>query len=234
MNKQDLSETEICDRYITPALYGAGIQQALGYATALQVPFVFSSNGDAFTFHDRGGTYSPVEQQLSLEAFPSPDELWLHYKQWQNLQTANESLLTSSYFIEIGGKEPRYYQQLAVNWTVEAIARGQKRCLLVMATGAGKTYTVFSIIWRLWKSKVAKRVLFLADRNVLVDQTIVNDFRPFGGVMKKLDRRLVDSNGRVDTSYEIYLGLYQAVIGSEGQEDIYAKFPHDFFDLIIG
>ncbi|MBD2058110.1 DEAD/DEAH box helicase family protein [Oculatella sp. FACHB-28] len=292
MSKQDLSEADICDRYITPAIYkadwkksqvrreygftdgqmivrgqmagrsgrkradyvlfyqpnqpiaiveakdnnhsvGAGIQQALSYATALQVPFVFSSNGDAFLLHDRSGTYSQVEQEISLDAFPSPDELWQRYKQWQDLQNANEDLLTSSYFIEIGGKEPRYYQQLAVNRTVEAIARGQKRCLLVMATGAGKTYTVFNIIWRLWKTKVARRVLFLADRNALVDQTIVNDFRPFGEVMTKLDRRLVDETGRINTSYEIYLGLYQAIIGHEERDNLYEKFDRDFFDLVV-
>jgi len=150
-----------------------------------------------------------------------------------DLQGVSEDLLTSAYFIEIGGKEPRYYQQLAVNRTVEAVARGQKRCLLVMATGTGKTFTVFNIIWRLWKTKVARRVLYLADRNILVDQTIVNDFRPFGGVMTKLDRRLVDETGRIDTSYEIYLGLYQALIGSEDREDLYTKFPRDFFDLVV-
>jgi type I restriction enzyme R subunit len=179
----------------------AGIQQALAYAETLQVPFVFSSNGDGFLFHDKSGTYAQVEQQLSLDAFPSPEELWQHYKQAQDLQAVNEDLLTSPYYVEIGGKEPRYYQQLAVNRTIEAIARGQKRCLLVMATGAGKTYTVFNIIWRLWKTKVVKRVLFLADRNALVDQTITNDFRPFGEVMTKLDRRLVDETGRINTSY---------------------------------
>ena len=293
MSKKDLSEADICDRYITPALYEAGwkksqirreygftdgqmivrgqiasrkarkradyllyypsnqpiavieakdnnhsvragIQQALGYAETLQVPFVFSSNGDGFLFHDKSGTYAQVEQQLSLNAFPSPEELWQHYKQGENLQAANEDLLTSPYFIEIGGKEPRYYQQLAVNRTIEAIARGQRRCLLVMATGAGKTYTVFNIIWRLWKTKVVKRVLFLADRNALVDQTITNDFRPFGEVMTKLDRRLVDNEtGRINTSYEIYLGLYQAIIGNEERDNLYEKFDRDFFDLVV-
>jgi type I restriction enzyme R subunit len=293
MNKKDLSEADICDRYITPALYEAGwkksqirreygftdgqmivrgqmagrgarkradyllyypsnqpiavieakdnnhsvragIQQALAYAEALQVPFVFSSNGDGFLFHDKSGTYAQVEQQLSLNAFPSPEELWQHYKQWQDLQSVNQDLLTSSYFVEIGGKEPRYYQQLAVNRTIEAIARGQKRCLLVMATGAGKTYTVFNIIWRLWKTKVVKRVLFLADRNALVDQTIINDFRPFGEVMTKLDRSLVDNEtGQITTSYQIYLGLYQAIIGNEERDNLYEKFDRDFFDLVV-
>jgi type I restriction enzyme R subunit len=212
----------------------AGIQQALAYAEALQVPFVFSSNGDGFLFHDKSGTYAQVEQQLSLNAFPSPEELWQHYKQAKDLQSVNQDLLTSSYFVEIGGKEPRYYQQLAVNRTIEAIARGQKRCLLVMATGAGKTYTVFNIIWRLWKTKVVKRVLFLADRNALVDQTIINDFRPFGEVMTKLDRSLVDNEtGQITTSYQIYLGLYQAIIGNEERDNLYEKFDRDFFDLVV-
>ncbi|MBD2314120.1 DEAD/DEAH box helicase family protein [Desertifilum sp. FACHB-1129] len=293
MSKKDLSEADICDRYITPALDAAGwkknqirreysftdgqmivrgqmagrgarkradyllyyslnqpiavieakdnhhsvragIQQALAYAEVLQVPFVFSSNGDAFLFHDRSGTYAQVEQQISLDAFPSPEELWQHYQQWQDLQTVNQELLTSPYYLEIGGKEPRYYQQLAVNRTIEAIARGQKRCLLVMATGAGKTYTVFNIIWRLWKTKVVRRVLFLADRNALVDQTITNDFRPFGEVMTKLDRRLVDhETGRINTSYQIYLGLYQAIIGNEERDNLYDKFDRDFFDLVV-
>jgi type I restriction enzyme R subunit len=293
MNKKDLSEADICDRYITPALHeagwkksqirreygftdgqmivrgqmagrgakkradyllyypanqpiavieakdnnhsvGAGIQQALAYAEALQVPFVFSSNGDGFLFHDKSGTYAQVEQQLSLNAFPSPEELWQHYKQAKDLQSVNQDLLTSSYFIEIGGKEPRYYQQLAVNRTIEAIARGQRRCLLVMATGAGKTYTVFNIIWRLWKTKVVKRVLFLADRNALVDQTSINDFRPFGEVMIKLDRSLVDNEtGEITTSYQIYLGLYQAIIGNEERDNLYEKFDRDFFDLVV-
>jgi len=292
MNKKDLSETDICDRYITPSLTDAGwkksqirreyyftdgqmivrgqmtgrgkrkfadyllfyqsnqpiaiieakdnnhsvragMQQALAYAEALDVPFVFSSNGDSFILHDRSGTYPQVEQEISLDAFPPPEELWVRYKQWQQLQGTSEELLSSSYFVEIGGKEPRYYQQLAVNRTIEAIARGQKRCLLVMATGAGKTYTVFNIIWRLWKTKVVKRVLFLADRNALIDQTYQNDFRPFGEVRTILNRKLVDETGRINTSYEIYLGLYQAIIGSEERDNLYEKFDRDFFDLVV-
>jgi type I restriction enzyme R subunit len=129
---------------------------------------------------------------------------------------------------------PRYYQQLAVNRSIEAIARGQKRVLLAMATGTGKTRTAFNIIWRLWKTGKAKRILFLADRNILVDQTMINDFKPFGSIMTKLNRSLVDrDNGKVDTSYEIYLALYQAIMGGEDLEPIYNKFPRDFFDLIV-
>jgi type I restriction enzyme R subunit len=212
---------------------GSGMQQALAYAEALDVPFVFSSNGDGFLMHDRTGTVGPTEQTLRLDEFPSPDTLWTHYRIWRGLDESDETLITSPNHAEAGGKEARYYQQLAINRTIEAIAKGQKRLLLVMATGTGKTYTAFNIIWRLWKNKTAKRVLFLADRNVLVDQAILNDFRPFGGAMEKLNRRLVDEQGRIDTSYEIYLGLYQAVMGTEEKEPIYDKFPRDFFDLIV-
>lgn len=213
---------------------GAGMQQGLAYSVALDVPFVFSSNGDAFLFHDKTGMSNPVEREISLDEFPSPDELWARYMAWKKLAPESETLITSPNHQEITGKEPRYYQQLAINRTIEAIAKGQRRALLVMATGTGKTFTAFNIIWRLWKSGQAKRVLFLADRNILVDQTMVNDFKPFGQVMTKLDRSLVDkNNGKVDTSYEIYLALYQAIMGGEDRESIYDKFPPDFFDLIV-
>jgi type I restriction enzyme R subunit len=213
---------------------GSGMQQALSYAGILDVPFVFSSNGDGFLFHDNSGTYPFVEKQLSLQEFPTPAELWRHYRQALGVPEAQEPLVASPNHSEAGGKTPRYYQQIAINRTIQAIARGDTRLLLAMATGTGKTYTAFNIIWRLWKSNEAKRVLFLADRNILVDQTIVNDFRPFGEAMTKLDRRLVDkASGRVDTSYEIYLALYQAIVGTEETEPIYDKFPRDFFDLIV-
>ena len=212
---------------------GSGMQQALAYAETLDVPFVFSSNGDGFLFHDRTGTFPAIEQALALDEFPAPGVLWAHYKLWRGLETADDALVTSPNHAETDGKEARYYQQLAINRTIEAVARGQNRLLLVMATGTGKTYTAFNIIWRLWKNKTAKRILFLADRNILVDQTILNDFRPFGGVMTKLTRALVDERGRVDTSYEVYLGLYQAIMGSEDKEPLYDKFPRDFFDLIV-
>lgn len=292
MNKKGLSEADICDRFITPAIadagwspnqwrrefgftdgriivrgklvargkrkradylifhrpnlpiavveakdnthsVGAGMQQALAYAEKLEVPFAFSSNGDGFVFHDRTGTFPIAERTVRLDEFPSPETLWTHYKLWKNLNSADETLIASPNYAEPGGKEPRYYQQLAINRTIEAIAKGQRRLLLVMATGTGKTYTAFNVIWRLWKHKTAKRVLFLADRNILVDQTIQNDFRPFGGVMKKLSRRLVDQQGRVDTSYEVYLGLYQAIMGTDDKEPVYDKFPRDFFDLVV-
>ncbi|WKZ82942.1 MAG: DEAD/DEAH box helicase family protein [Acidimicrobiia bacterium] len=212
---------------------GAGMQQGLAYGAALDVPFVFSSNGDGFLFHDRTGNAQPVEVNLSLDEFPSRDELWARYRAWRGLDDDTEPLVTSPNHSDASGKTPRYYQQLAINRTIEAIARGKKRVLLAMATGTGKTYTAFNIIWRLWKSGRVKRVLFLADRNILVDQTMVNDFKPFGEVMTKLTRKLVDSNGRVDTSYEIYLALYQAIIGGEDRDSIYDKFPKDFFDLVV-
>lgn len=165
---------------------GAGMQQALGYGEALDVPFVFSSNGDGFIFHDRTGKSETTETELSLDAFPSPAELWRRYRAWKGLDPGREEIILQNYYEDPGGKEVRYYQRIAINRTVEAIANGQNRLLLVMATSTGKTYTAFQIIWRLWKSKRKKRILFLADRNVLVDQTMVNDFRPFGSAMAKL------------------------------------------------
>jgi len=293
MNKKTLSESDICDRFISPALIksgweqnrwrreypftdgriivrgnliargkqkradyllfyksnipiaiieakdnthsiGAGMQQGLAYSNALDIPFVFSSNGDGFLFHDKTGNAEKIETTVSLDEFPSPDELWNRYKVWKKLEPANEELITSPSYQYKSEELPRYYQQLAVNRTIEAIARGQKRVLLAMATGTGKTRTAFNIIWRLWKTGKAKRILFLADRNILIDQTMINDFKPFGAVMTKLNRSLVDrDNGKVDTSYEIYLALYQAIMGGEDLEPIYNKFPKDFFDLIV-
>jgi type I restriction enzyme R subunit len=293
MNKKSLSESDICDRFISPALtrsgwdetqwrreyaftagriivrgelvargkkkradyllfyksnipiaiieakdnthsIGAGMQQGLAYSTALDIPFVFSSNGDGFLFHDKTGNADQIETILSLNEFPSPEELWNRYKDWKKIEPAGESLVTSPSYQYMSDEPTRYYQQLAVNRTLEAIARGDNRVLLAMATGTGKTRTAFNIIWRLWKTGKAKRILFLADRNILVDQTMINDFKPFGGIMTKLNRSLVDrDNGKVDTSYEIYLALYQAIMGGEDIEPIYNKFPPDFFDLIV-
>ena len=205
---------------------GDGMQQALDYAEMLNIPFVFSSNGDGFVFHDRTGTSTPREANLPLDAFPSPTDLWARYRTWKGLTPEAEEVVLQDYFDDGGGKTPRYYQANAVNAAIEAIAKGQDRILLVMATGTGKTYTAFQIIWRLWKAGRKKRILFLADRNVLVDQTMVNDFRPFGGTMTKLSRR-------IDTSYEVYLGLYQAITGPEEHEKIYREFSPGFFDLIV-
>src|SRR6266481_4420458 len=165
---------------------GDGMQQALDYATTLDIPFVFSSNGDGFVWHDRTGTNTQLETTRHLDQFPSPATLWASYRAWKGLAAAQEQIVLYPYHDDGSGKEPRYYQRNAINATVEAIAKGQNRILLVMATGTGKTYTAFQIIWRLWKAGVKKRILFLADRNVLIDQTMVNDFRPFGAAMAKL------------------------------------------------
>ena len=286
MDKRSLSERDICTKFITPALRGAGwdeisqlreevsftkgriivrgklvtrgkakradyilyfkpnipiavieakdnthsvgdgMQQALDYAKTLNIPFVFSSNGDGFVFHDRTGASTPHEADLPLDAFPSPADLWGRYRTWKGLTPEAEEIVLQDYFDDGSGKTPRYYQANAINAAIEAIAKGQDRILLVMATGTGKTYTAFQIIWRLWKARRKKRILFLADRNVLVDQTMANDFRPFGSTMTKL-------SGNIDPSYEVYLGLYQAITGPEERQKAYRKFSPAFFDLIV-
>ena len=228
---------------------GDGMQQALDYAETLSIPFVFSSNGDGFVFHDRTGTLPEVESTLTLEEFPSPARLWSIYREWKGLSPIQEEVVLQDYFDDGGSREPRYYQRIAINAATEAIAKGQDRVLLVMATGTGKTYTAFQIIWRLWKSGKKKRVLYLADRNVLIDQTMVNDFRPFKSAMAKLSTSsrtiegeddatqtiatALDRKRRVDTSYEIYLSLYQAITGPEERQKIFREFSPNFFDLIV-
>jgi type I restriction enzyme R subunit len=313
VNKKDLSESDICDKFIRPAMeaagwngmdqiyrefplragrvvvrgqksyrdkttvlradyalfhklniplavveakdnkqaIGAGMQQAINYAQLLDVPFSFSSNGDGFVFRDATMATGVLEQTISLEEFPSPTELWRRYCNWKGWTPEVERVAGFDYS---PSKTPRYYQLNAINRTVEAIAGGQGRVLLVMATGTGKTYTAFQIIWRLWKSGAKKRILFLADRNILIDQTMVNDFRPFKGAMAKLSPNAkgverADAQGsvsvedvdlavnkttkQVDKSYEIYLSLYQAVTGTEESSNIYKQFSPDFFDLIV-
>lgn len=164
-----------------------GMQQALCYADIMNVPSAFSSNGDAFASHNKvPGDGENIETQFPLEAFPSPNELWIRYKQYRGIETTDENKVIQPYYSDGSGKGPRYYQVEAINQTIEAVARGQKRILLVMATGTGKTYTTFQIIWRLWKAKIVKRILFLVDRNILADQTLINDFKPFGSVMTKI------------------------------------------------
>ncbi|MHA4812613.1 EcoAI/FtnUII family type I restriction enzme subunit R [Flavitalea flava] len=290
MNKKELSESDICDLYITPAIknagwdpfkqirrevtltpgpvivrgemsarnkkkkkfadyvlsrepgtriavieakdnnysVGHGIQQALGYAEILGVPSAFSSNGDAFASHNKTPKHGEdIETEFPLEDFPTPEELWQRYKKFHNIKDNEEKLVLQPYYTDGSGKEPRYYQVEAINRTIEAVAKGQKRILLVMATGTGKTYTTFQIIWRLWKAKVAKRILFLVDRNILADQTLVNDFKPFGSVMTKIKNR------KIDPSYEIHLGLYQALTGPDEEDKIFKSVSPDFFDLII-
>lgn len=310
MNKKDLSERDICTKFITPAvvkagwdvqsqireevfftrgriivrgklvtrgkaqradyiLYykpnipialieakdnnnpvGGGMQQAIKYAATLDIPFVFSSNGDAFLFHDRTGQAPQKESELALDAFPTPAQLWGSYRTWKGLAPAQEEIVLQDYHEDASDKEPRYYQRIAINKTIEAIAKGQDRILLVMATGTGKTYTAFQIIWRLWKAGQRKRILYLADRNVLVDQTMVNDFRPFGAAMAKLSttsKTIEREDGteekitiaidkkhrRIDTSYEIFLALYQAITGPEEHQKLYRELSRDFFDLIV-
>ena len=238
---------------------GAGMAQAINYAELLNVPFSFSSNGDGFVFRDATLATGTLETNLTIDQFPSPAELWERYCAWKGWPTDVRSVAEYPYS---PSKTPRYYQLNAINSTVQAIAADQQRVLLVMATGTGKTYTAFQIIYRLWKStwradkaSGQKRILFLADRNVLIDQTMVNDFRPFKGAMAKLSpnakgvERVDADSGKlfveeldlavnkstkvVDKSYEIYLSLYQAVSGTEESQNIYKQFSPDFFDLIV-
>ena len=313
MNKKNLSESDICDKYIRPAMVasgwsgmdqiyreyplragrvvvrghqarrdkstvlradfalfyksniplavveakdnqhalGAGMGQAIEYARLLDVPFSFASNGDGFVFRDATLATGVLEQNLALDEFPSPQDLWQRYCAWKGWSEDVQRVAAHDY---APSKTPRYYQINAINRTVEAIAQGQNRAMLVMATGTGKTYTAFQIIWRLWKSGAKKRILFLADRNILIDQTMVNDFRPFKGAMAKLSPNAkgverVDAQGQVtvedvdlavnkatklvDKSYEIYLSLYQAVSGVDEERNIYKQFSPDFFDLIV-
>ena len=207
---------------------GHGMQQALSYAEMLDVPFAFSTNGKGFLLHDRTGQTQPTERELALHDFPPLEDLWPLYQQWRGInQPEILRLVEQPYFSDGSGKAPYYYQRVAINRTVEAIAKGQDRILLVMATGTGKTYTAFQIIWRLWKAKEKKRILFLADRNILIDQTIQQDFSPFGEVMHKISNREVKKN------YEIYLALYQAVTGNEQWKQIFREFPADFFELVV-
>ena len=206
---------------------GDGMQQGLGYAEMIEVPFIFSSNGDGFLFHNKLTTDGIIERELSLEEFPTAEMLWGLWAKNRGLSEQQEGLVTQDYYSDGSSKTPRYYQLLAINKTMEAIAKGQNRVLLVMATGTGKTFTAFQIIWRLWKSKTKKRILFLADRNILVNQTMTNDFKAFESVMTKIKKR------QVNKSYEIYLSLYQAVTGTEEEQNIYKQFSPDFFDLIV-
>lgn len=287
MNKKDLSERDICTKYITPAIVkagwdihkhvreevsftdgriivrkklvtrgkrkradyilyhksnipialieakdnnhsiGAGIQQGINYAEILDIPFVYSSNGDGFLQHDRTVTEGTIERELSLDQFPSPQELWQKYRKWKCFSNQEEEIVTQDYFFDQGGKSPRYYQRVAINRTIEAIVKGQDRILLVMATGTGKTYTAFQIIYRLWKSRAKKRILFLADRNILVDQTMANDFKHFGDKMTKIKNR------QISKAHEIYLALYQGITGNDEFKNVYKNFSREFFDLIV-
>lgn len=199
-----------------------GIQQGMDYAYDLDIPFAYSSNGDGFFEHDM---ITGEERELKLEEFPTPKQLWERYLKEKEITPEQESLITEPYYFMDINKTPRYYQRIAINKTIEAISKGQKRILLVMATGTGKTFTAFQIIHRLHKSGKMKKILYLADRNVLIDQTMQNDFKPFQKVMTKIEHRNMDS------SYEIYMSLYHQLRSNE--EEVYKQFKPDFFDLII-
>ena len=206
----------------------AGMQQGLDYAEILDIPFVFSSNGDGFLFHDKTQTSGNIETELDNDSFPSPQELWTKYKKYKGIETPEaEKVVEQDYFFDGSGRTPRYYQQNAINRTLEAIAKGQDRIILVMATGTGKTYTAFQIIHRLWKSGAKKRILFLADRNALVDQTRRGDFKHFKDKMTVVKHRMIDK------SYEVYLALYQGLSGADEQANAYKQFSPEFFDLIV-
>ena len=206
----------------------AGIQQGIEYSNILDIPVVFSSNGDGFYEHDKTLSRGKIERELSLDNFPTPNELWQIYKKHKKIDTPDkEKVISEDYYFDGSGRSPRYYQQIAINRTVEAIANGQKRILLVMATGTGKTYTAFQIIYRLWKSGTKKRILFLADRNALINQTKRGDFRHFKDKMTVIRKKTIDK------SYEIYLALYQGLTNYDEDTDAYREFSHDFFDLIV-
>jgi type I restriction enzyme R subunit len=207
---------------------GAGIQQALSYAKPLDVPFVFSSNGDGFLFHDKTAKSGAIEKEIPLNAFPTPEVLWKKYKAYKGISDNLDPIVAQDYFSDGSNRSPRYYQQIAINRTVEAIARndGNNRHLLVMATGTGKTYTAFQIIYRLWKSGLKKRILFLADRTSLIDQTVRGDFRHFKEAMTVIRHK------QIDTAYNIYLALYQG-LSDNNDTDAYKQFSPEFFDLVI-
>ena len=202
---------------------GAGLQQAIEYARELDVPYVYASNGDGFVEQN---LITGEVKELKLEEFPSPEDLYKKYKIDKGIDEAEEKVILAPYYYIPDYKTPRYYQRVAINKTVDAVAKGQNRVLLVSATGTGKTYMTFQIIYRLWKSGLKKKILFLADRNVLIDQTMTGDFKPFGGKMTKVQNRNLDS------SYEIYLALYQQLAGDDGEE-AYRQFKPNFFDLIV-
>lgn len=203
---------------------GDGIQQALRYATQLDAPFAYSSNGKKFLEHD---LLTGREREIELDEFPTEAELWERYVAAKQLSPRAQDIISHPYhFDTFTGREPRYYQRIAIDRTIEAIAQGHDRLLLVMATGTGKTFTAFQIVWRLLEAGAVKRVLYLADRNVLVDQTIVGDFRPFGNRMVKV------KNKHLNSAYEVYMCLYQQVAGEEGQEP-FRQFKPEFFDLVI-
>ena len=208
---------------------GSGMQQALEYAEILQIPFVFTSNGDSFVFHDRTIRIGEVVKEISMDEFPSPEYLWKRYLQEKEIETEEAiEIVNQEYYADDSGMNPRYYQINAVNRAIEAIAKGKDRVLLVMATGTGKTYTAFNLIWRIWKGGIKKRILFLVDRNALLTQTKNGDFSPFGN-----DVMHIIKNRKIDKSYQIYFALYQGLTSNEEEKNAYKEFSRDFFDLIV-
>ena len=206
----------------------AGLQQAMDYAKMLDLPFAFSSNGDGFAEHD---FLTGAERQFGMDEFPTEAELSDRYKRKSGLTPAQEAAMAQPYFSSQATYPPRYYQRIAINRTVDAIARGQKRLLLVMATGTGKTYTAFQIVYRLLKSETVHKVFYLADRNMLVDQSIEQDFAPLQKTIHKVNVKKDQKN--TVTSYEVYFSLYQQLVGDDDQEHFSELFAPDFFDLII-
>ncbi|MDP3935301.1 MAG: DEAD/DEAH box helicase family protein [Candidatus Giovannonibacteria bacterium] len=287
MPDKNLSERDICTKYITPALIGAGwdlqnqireevtftagrinvygktitrgekkradyilyyknnfpialieakdanhsvsdgIQQALEYAESLDIPFVYSSNGEGFIEHDRLKVSGAREQELPIFSFPSPATLYQRYKEHKGLTPEVEEAVLQDYYESLSAHPLRYFQRVAINRAVEAVARGQNRILLVMATGTGKTYTAFQIIWRLWKARKKKRILFLIDRTALASQTMQGDFRHFGDKMTRIEKRIADP------AYEVYIALYQGLTSHEERNKLFKQFSPDFFDLVI-
>ena len=205
----------------------SGIQQALDYASILDIPIAFSSNGDGFMMHDSSIKTGIVEKQIGLNEFPSPEELWKKYKIYKGITEPSAESIARQEYDYRPQKQLRYYQQIAINRTVEAIAKGQNRILLTMATGTGKTLVAYHIIYRLWKAGIKKRILFLADRNALLDQAKRNDFRYFGDKMTVIRKKTIDK------SYEVYLALYQGLMNYDEDTDAYKEFSRDFFDLIV-
>lgn len=204
-----------------------GMQQGLDYGEILDIPFVYSSNGDGFIEHDRTKKEGKIENELSLDEFPSPNELWRRYKEFKHINEDEEKTITYNYYYDQDSFEPRYYQRIAVNRSVEAIVKGNDRILLVMATGTGKTFTAFQIVYKLFKSGQKRRILYLADRNILVDQTISGDFKPLNKNINKIGKR------KADKSREIQFALYQSLTGDAEDKKIYKKYSPDYFDLII-
>lgn len=225
----------------------SGIQQALKYSNLMDIPFVFSSNGDGFYFHDKTINDSDIEKTLSLDDFPSSDLLWKKYKAFKGIQTEKEEKIILQDYFSDSNRKPRYYQQIAINRTIEAVAKEQKRILLVMATGTGKTYTAFQIAYRLFKSKSKRKILFLADRTSLVDQTLRGDFRHFKDAMTVIKKKVINVDGKdllvsnnkrgidnADKAFDIFLGLYQGLSNSDPQvPDAFKDFSPNYFDLII-